>query len=187
LKGISFGNFLIKQVATELAREFPAVKLFSTLSPMPSFTRALSDRAVFSEARLISILGEDAAGMCHATEDKVLVNALAKILADPMSFKHIIAKPLARLGLAYLACAKQNDRPYDPVAFFHLSNGARLERVNAFANTSPRGLEESAGLMVNYRYIPEDFESNHEAFVHRQEIALSKKLAREVKNFHESW
>jgi malonyl-CoA decarboxylase len=187
LKGISFGNFLIKQVATELAREFPAIKLFSTLSPMPLFTQALNDRAVFSEARLISILGEDAGSMCHAAEETDLMKALAKILADPMSFKHIIAKPLTRLGLAYLACAKLNDRPYDPVAFFHLSNGARLERINAFANTSTRGLEESAGLMVNYRYIPADFEANHEAFVHRQEIALSKKLARDIKNIQESW
>jgi len=187
LKGISFGNFLIKQVATELAREFPAVKRFSTLSPMPSFKRALGDLEVFSEARLNSILRDDVSTMCNAAEETDIVKALAKILADPMSFRDVIAQPLSRLGLAYLACAKQNDSPYDPVAFFHLSNGARLERINTFANTSPRGLEESAGLMVNYRYIPEDFESNHEAFVHRQEIALSKKLAREVKNFHESW
>jgi malonyl-CoA decarboxylase len=91
------------------------------------------------------------------------------------------------LGLAYLVCAKQGDRPYDPVAFFHLSNGARLERVNAFANVLPRGLKESAGLMANYRYIPEDFESNHEAFVHSQEISLSKKLAKASKNIKESW
>jgi malonyl-CoA decarboxylase len=75
----------------------------------------------------------------------------------------------------------------DSVACYHLSNGARLERINAFANTSPRGLKESAGLMVNYRYIPEDFESNHEAFVHRQEISLSRKLQKEIKGIRESW
>lgn len=136
LRGISFGNFLIKQVAMELALEFPAIK---------------------------------------------------QVLADPVSHKDTIASPLTRLGLAYLACVKQGDQPYDAVALFHLSNGARLERINAFANTSARGLKESAGLMVNYRYIPEDFESNHEAFVHRGQIALSKKLRKDIKGFKGLW
>ena len=76
---------------------------------------------------------------------------------------------------------------YDPVAYFHLSNGARLERINAFANVSRRGIEQSAGLMVNYRYAPEEFESNHEAFVHRLEIPLSQKLARELRSMRDSW
>ena len=187
LRGISFGNFLIKQVATELAREFPAVKLFSTLSPMPAFTQALLDRNVFSETRLKAILGEDAKHICNAVEENDIKKALKKILADPMSHQQIISTPLKRLGLAYLACARRNNKPYDPVAYFHLVNGARLERINAFANTTTRGLEESAGLMVNYRYIPEDFESNHEAFVHRQKIALSRKLSREIRSIKESW
>ncbi len=187
LKGISFGNFLIKQVATELAREFPAIKLFSTLSPMPSFTHALCDEEVFGEARLAAILGDDAKKICNASAEQNVVKAMAEVLADPLRYKSIITRPLSRLGLAYLTCAKKEDKPYDPVAYFHLSNGARLERINAFANTSPRGLEESAGLMVNYRYIPEDFESNHEKFIHRQEISISRKLQKEVKNIRESW
>jgi len=187
LKGISFGNFLIKQVATELAREFPAIKLFSTLSPMPSFTRALRDSEVFSEARLTSILGDDVEKICNAAGENNVVKAASEVLADPIRYKAIITRPLIRLGLAYLVCAKQGDKPYDPVAYFHLSNGARLERINAFANTSPRGLQESAGLMVNYRYIPEDFESNHEKFIHRQEISLSKKLQKDTKNIKDSW
>jgi len=187
LKGISFGNFLIKQVATELAREFPAIKLFSTLSPMPSFTRTLRDSEVFSEARLTSILGDDVEKICNAAGENNVVKAVSEVLADPIRYKAIITRPLIRLGLAYLVCAKQGDKPYDPVAFFHLSNGARLERINAFANTSPRGLQESAGLMVNYRYISEDFESNHEKFIHRQEISLSKKLQKDTKNIKDSW
>lgn len=187
LSGVPFGNFLIKQVTTDLAREFPAIKLFSTLSPMPSFTHALHDPEVFSKARLSSILGEDAENICKAVDENDPVKALAKIFTDPMPHKHIIARPLARLGLAYLACAKREDRPYDSVALFHLSNGARLERINAFANTSPRGLKESAGLMANYRYIPEDFESNHEAFIHRHEISVSKKLLKEINNIEKSW
>ncbi len=187
LRGISFGNFLIKQVAMELAWEFPAIKLFSTLSPMPSFTRALRDSDVFTEARLTSILGEDAKKICETTGENDVVRAIEELLNDPLRYKAIVSRPLSRLGLAYLACARKGDRLYDPVAFFHLSNGARLEKINAFANTSPRGLEQSAGLMVNYRYIPADFESNHEAFVHRQEISLSRKLQKEVRNIRESW
>jgi malonyl-CoA decarboxylase len=187
LAGISFGNFLIKQVATELAWELPAIKLFSTLSPMPSFTRALRDKKVFTKARLVSVLGDDVSKIRSASGEKDIVKAMEKLLLDPNRHKNIIAHPLARLGLAYLTCAKKNGRMYDSVAFFHLSNGARLERINAFANTSERGLNESAGLMVNYRYIPDDFESNHEAFVHRQKIALSRKLLKDVKVIRESW
>jgi len=187
LTGISFGNFLIKQVATELAWEFPAIKLFSTLSPMPAFTRALLDSEVFTEARLASIIGEDAKNICNAAGENDLVKAMAKVLDDPLRYKSIVTRPLTRLGLAYLACAKQGDRLYDSVAFFHLSNGARLERINAFANKSPRGLEESAGLMVNYRYIPANFESNHEAFIHHQQISMSRKLLKDIKSIRESW
>jgi len=187
LRGISFGNFLIKQVVTDLAREFPAIKRFSTLSPMPSFTDALRDTEIFSEARLANILGEDVANICNASGEKDIVKALNQVLADPMRHKEIVARPLRRLGLAYLVCAKTGDRPYDSVAWFHLSNGARLERINAFANISPRGMKESAGLMANYRYIPEDFESNHEAFIHRQEILTSKQLFKDTKRIKESW
>ena len=180
-------NRKVKQVATELAREFPAIKLFSTLSPMPSFTRAMRDSEVFSEARLTSILRDDAEKICNAAGENSVAKAVSEVLADPIRYKAIITRPLIRLGLAYLVCAKQGDKPYDPVAHFHLSNGARLEKINAFANTSPRGLQESAGLMVNYRYIPEDFESNHEKFINRQEISLSKKLQKDTKNIKDSW
>jgi malonyl-CoA decarboxylase len=76
---------------------------------------------------------------------------------------------------------------YDPVASFHLSNGARLERINVFANKTPQGLKESHGLMVNYRYVPGEFESNHEAFVNRQEIPVSKALAKNFKRVSEAW
>ena len=187
LRGISFGNFLIKQVATELAWEFPAIKLFSTLSPMPLFRHALSDPEVFGEARLAAILGNDAKTICDMAGEQNLIKAVERVLDDPLSHIDTISRPLTRLGLAYLVHAKQAQHPYDPVALFHLSNGARLERINAFANTSPRGMDESAGLMVNYRYSPENFESNHEAFVHRQEITLSKKLQKDNKGMKESW
>ncbi len=187
LRGISFGNFLIKQVVMELAWEFPDLKLFSTLSPMPLFTRALRDRDVFSRQRLSSILKEDAEKLCAAADENDVTQALPKLLADPIAHKGLLQRLLNRLGLAYITYAKRNNMPYDPVAYFHLSNGARLERINTFANTCPRGLKESAGLMVNYRYIPEEFESNHEAFIHRQEIPLSRTLLKDFRALKDSW
>lgn len=187
LRGISFGNFLIKQVATELAREFPGLKLFSTLSPMPLFICALKDAEVFSEQRLATILKEDSENLCTAANETNLTRALSKLLADPVAHKKVLQRPLSKLGLAYLTYAKKGNKLYDPVAYFHLSNGARLERINAFANISSRGLAESAGLMVNYRYIPEEFESNHEAFVHRQEIPLSRKLLKDFRALKDAW
>jgi malonyl-CoA decarboxylase len=187
LRGISFGNFLIKQVATELAREFPGLKLFSTLSPMPLFMQALRDPEVFTAERLELILKEDAEKIIDVAGTEPLRDALLLMLSDPVSFREILERPLRRLGLAYLTHAKRDDKLYDPVAYFHLSNGARLDRINAYANVSRNGLDESAGLMVNYRYAPEEFESNHEAFVHRLEIPLSRKLAKEFRSMRELW
>jgi malonyl-CoA decarboxylase len=187
LRGISFGNFLIKQVATELAREFPGIKLFSTLSPIPLFIRTLKDPGIFNEARLAAILGDDAGVICNAADEPDVVQAIEKLVAEPMKHKDIVSGPLERLGLAYLALVKREDKPYDPVAYFHLSNGARLERINVFANILPTGLEQSAGMMVNYRYIPGDFESNHEAFVHHNRVNLSRKLQKKLKSIKELW
>lgn len=187
LRGISFGNFLIKQVATELGREFAGLKLFSTLSPMPRFVRALQDDSVFTGDRLAAILKDDADKLCGATGSTDLRRALLDLITRPGEYREILERPLQRLGLAYLTLPKYKGRPYDPVANFHLSNGARLERINTFANLSPGGISESAGLMVNYRYVPEEFESNHEAFVHRLEIPLPRKLAREQRALKELW
>ena len=187
LRGISFGNFLIKQVATELAREFPGIRLFSTLSPIPLFKSALNNPEIFTEERLVALLGDDVKPICDAAGDQNVIDALEKLLDEPLLHEDIISNPLRRLALAYLACAKREDRPYDPVAFFHLSNGARLERINLFANLRGRGTEESAGMMVNYRYIPSDFEANHEAFVHHNKINLSKKLRKKFKALQSLW
>jgi malonyl-CoA decarboxylase len=187
LRGISFGNFLIKQVATELAREFPGIKLFSTLSPIPLFKRTLKDPEVFNETRLAAILGDSASLICKVADEQNVVKAIEKLVSKPMENRDIISGPLERLGLAYLALVKRGDKPYDPVAYFHLSNGARLERINVFANTLPVGLEQSAGMMVNYRYIPGDFESNHEAFVHHNRVNLSRKLQKKLKSIKELW
>jgi malonyl-CoA decarboxylase len=65
---------------------------------------------------------------------------------------------------------------FDPVAKFHLGNGARLERVNWLGNTAPRGMRESLGIMVNYLYDPDKIEANHEAFVSTGTVARSPEV-----------
>ena len=76
-----------------------------------------------------------------------------------------LREPLSRLAARYLLEARHDGRPHDPVARFLLGNGARVERVNWLADSSQRGLQQSFGLMVNYRYDPDAIENNGEAFV----------------------
>lgn len=163
LRGISFGNFLIKQVVEELAREQPALKTFVTLSPVPTFARWL-DRT----------MADDAAGIVTEADRVAL-----QVLADPAWVEDAEeeAPKSAVLALAahYFLLAKSGDgRPVDPVARFHLGNGARLERLNWLGDVSEKGLREAHGLMVNYRYDLKEIEKNHEAFANDGEVAASR-------------
>ena len=157
LRGVSFGNFLIKQVVEELKAELPGLACFSTLSPVPSFRRWL-DRRLAAEGAEEERRDDESAGGDLATllsgdrwwEDDAISGALQA--------------PLTRLCAVYLTTPDGRRATADPVARFHLGNGARLERVNWLGNTAPRGLKESHGIMVNYLYDPEQIEANHEAF-----------------------
>ena len=165
LRGISFGNLLIKQVAAELSREFPRLKNFATLSPIPGFARWLEQQAIGSPAlaALLSTL---------QTTDWHLPAAQAETL------RAALTSQCAR----YLLHEKLEGKPVDPVARFHLGNGARLENLHWLADTTPAGLQRSAGMMVNYIYDLDEVEANHEAFVGNGRIAAShaiRKLARE--------
>ncbi len=146
LRGISFGNFLIKQVVEELKAELPGLTRFSTLSPIPGFRRWLDNRLKQPDPPL-----EPAA------------------LADPDALE----TPLIRLCAQYLTETIPGRGPADPVARFHLGNGARLERLNWRGNLAPRGLKESYGIMVNYLYDPDTIEANHEAFASAGAVARS--------------
>src|SRR6202521_1558684 len=168
LRGVPFGNFLIKQVVAELAAEFPNIQTYSTLSPLPYLSRALRDHENehgFTRDRLSRLLANHAGNLAAAAGDRDPVDALFHLLEQPLVHRAILAQPLERLALAYLTQARQSGKLYDPVATFHLSNGARLERINAFGNLRPYGLRASFGLTVNYRYLPAELEENHERFV----------------------
>ncbi len=166
LRGVSFGNFLIKQVVAELKAELPGLVRFSTLSPVPGFRRWLSKRLAGADVLREDEVAALRAGEGSAEDDATLLrNALGtERWWDDAPLAEALCAPLTRLCAAYLTDPGEAGRP-DPVARFHLGNGARLERVNWLGNVAPRGIEESYGIMVNYLYDPEQIEANHEAFV----------------------
>jgi len=190
LRGIPFGNFLIKQVVEELGAELPQIKSYSTLSPLPHLAQALKAFADlanqesphgFTRERLTRLLHDFAADLKREAGVPDLVDALFELLKNPLEHQKTLAAPLRRLALTYLTQYRRDGKPYDPVAAFHFSNGARLESIDPFANLRPYGLRDSFGVMVNYRYIPEDLEENHERFVRSGEMSVSSALGHEQK------
>jgi malonyl-CoA decarboxylase len=190
LRNIPFGNFLIKQVVAELANEFPKITTYSTLSPLPLFSRALVDtqnEQGFTPERLSALLEDFSHDLIAASDRQDPVEALFQLLEDPLAHREILAAPLRRLALAYLTKVCRDEKLYDPVATFHLSNGARLERINAFGNLRPYGLKASYGVTANYQYLPAELEENHERFVSEGQIRVSGGLFRENKIVAEAW
>jgi malonyl-CoA decarboxylase len=177
LAGISFGGFLIKRVVDNLAAEFKGLKTFATLSPIPGFlawleqTPEKGEEAGFSPDDRVRL---KAANIAADSPDE-LANYMrsSEWLADSVRAE-ALKEPLLRLCAHYLAREKAGPkRALDPVAHFHLTNGARLERINWRADTSAKGLAQSAGLMVNYLYRLDDIEDNHEAYSDRGEVRVS--------------
>jgi malonyl-CoA decarboxylase len=164
LRGISFGNFLIKQVVDDLVKERPSLKTFVTLSPVPRFAKWLEETLADGDGAMISPVDR---------------NRLA-VLDDPgwiedAALAEAVKPALMRVAAHYFLNAKAADgRPVDPVARFHLGNGARLERIDWMGDTSPKGMAEAHGLMVNYRYEIRDIEKNHEAYENEGAVAASK-------------
>ena len=166
LTGISFGNFLIKQVVRELAAEIPRLRRFATLSPIPGFRNWL-----IREAQERRLPAGPSGG--EATLDGI---ESPDWPADHAPGEHSRAD-LSRLCAHYLLRAKRGIHPLDPVARFHLRNGARLERINWLSDPSPAGLVQSAGMMVNYVYDEAAVVANHEAFVNEGRVAHSRGIA----------
>ena len=162
LRGISFGNFLLKRVIDDLKRDFPKLKSFATLSPLPKLASwvKLNPGALAATGIELGALrtGEWA-------NDK----PLARRLRDPL--QQLAARYLLQGGSRSLG-------PFDPVARFHLGNGARIERINWLADTSSKGFRQSFGLMVNYLYDPEEIENNVEAFSNDRRITASASVRR---------
>ena len=175
LDGISFGDFLIKRVVDALAAELPRLKVFATLSPVPGFRTWLKqagdspDLLSPSESKtLAAIVGNGAAAP-----------SLGQLLDHPgwptdPATAGALREPLLRLCAHYLLQEKgRGGRAADPVAHFHLTNGARVERLNWLGDVSEKGLQQSAGLMVNYLYRLSDIEANHEGYRGEGTVAAS--------------
>ncbi len=168
LAGISFGNFLIKRVVEELSAEFRNLKAFATLSPIPGFRPWLDAQLASDEPGLLS--DEEAASLGSAMPAASGKESLAAIVAKRGWWREVglrkTAEPvLVRLCARFLLMeTNEGKRARDPVAHFHLSNGARVERINMLGDTSEKGAKESATLMVNYLYDPAKIEDWHEDY-----------------------
>jgi len=178
LVGISFGDFLIKRVVDALAAELPRLKTFATLSPLPAFRAWLAAEAergpllLPNEAKAVEAVS---AGMDLAGADDALLRLLDRPeWVDDLRIAGALREPLLRLAARYLLHARTpSGRALDPVAHFHLSNGARVEQLDWLGDRSPKGLQQSAGLMVNYLYRLGDIEANHEAYRDEGRVAAS--------------
>ena len=166
LKGISLGNFLIKQVVADLKSELPKLKTFSTLSPVPGFVDWVKTTASSNED---TKLVQTAIQVCERL-DRTDNDARPELEKE-------LELPLKKLCAYYLISVKsRHGQVLNPVARFHLGNGAILERINWLGDTSVKGISESAGLMVNYLYDIRYIESNHEAFVKRGDVISSSQV-----------
>jgi malonyl-CoA decarboxylase len=158
LRGVPFGSFLIKQVVEDLGRELPGIRRFATLSPIPGFRAWLDqNRDALGAEGLLEKLDQPE----WNRDDRIAVEIKPQL-------QHLCAR--------YLLREKGGKEPLDPVARFHLRNGARLERINWLGDTTSKGLERSAGLTVNYVYRLSDLERNHELYTRESRIAASAEV-----------
>jgi malonyl-CoA decarboxylase len=169
LRGVPFGSFLIKQVVEDVSQEFPRIKTFATLSPVPGFRKWLAEKtAAFQSSRKLAPFAE-------------AVLKLASL--EDAGLRSDLRGHLVPLAAYYLLNAKQNQEPLDPVARFHLKNGARLERINWMGDTSASGLQRSAGLTANYVYKLPEVERNHELYVREHKVRASREIEALAKRF----
>jgi malonyl-CoA decarboxylase len=168
LRGISFGSLLIKQVVEDLQRSYPNLKTFATLSPIPDFRKWLASVAgppdgILPNAKAAALLTRLESGAVRPT--------------DPDASESI-KDDLIRLCAYYLTHARHGKAPFDPVARFHLANGARLDRLNWLGDLSETGIRRSFGLMANYVYDLDDLERNHELYARAYTVVASRDIER---------
>lgn len=157
LAGVSFGNFLIKQVATSLKQRFPQLKKFTTLSPVPGFKTWLSQKAQ-DEPEVVEILEQ------------------AELRPEEIERERVSTGILKLAARYFLEEKSSYGTPIDPVARFHLKNGACLERFNVAADLSDKGMSQSLGLMVNYIYDLAKVEENHENYMKNHKVVCSSQI-----------
>ena len=175
LRGVSFGDSLIKRVVEELKGEFPKLRVFATLSPIPGFRAWLVKNAVAMLAKLDD-KGRAALGRALGFEPpgpEHLLTAADKALS--LDAKSPVRHMVLQCAAHYLGRAMQGDKPLDPVARFHLGNGARVERLNWAGDPSAKGIKQSYGVMVNYLYDLKRLD-RHRLLLAQGKIAISKDI-----------
>ncbi len=182
LSGISFGNFLIKRVVDLLRQELPNLKTFATLSPIPGFRRWMNGE-LYSGSELLTAAERRALAQIlerdGETPDPELLTAAFERNAwwDDEALQEALRSPMMRAAARYLSQAKRRSGgAADPVAHFHLSNGARMERLNWLGDRSANGLGQSSGMMINYLYRLGEIDDNHEAYTDDGRVALSSQI-----------
>lgn len=172
LAGVNFGNFLIKRVVADLASTLPNIKTFSTLSPIPGFMSWLRK----NNGNLLEN-DEEKASIAKLLEENHPTEELRELLTVSSDSTDNAPSPLQwillHLCAHYLLTVKRKGKASDPVANFHLSNGAGIERINWAADLSDNGIKQSAGMMVNYLYSLPDIEKNHEDYTGKGDIFAS--------------
>jgi malonyl-CoA decarboxylase len=159
LERVAFGSLLIKQVVKELRSGNSSLTAYVTLSPIPGFRKWL---AQVPEAR-------DLTGKLEAAKTNTPSESDTQSSRLQAELRAFVAR--------YLLSGKDaGGRPLDPVARFHLSNGARLDRINPLADGSSRGWKQSYGAMVNYKYELSDITINHERYAQRNEVIASEEV-----------
>ncbi len=184
LNGISFGDFLIKRVVDALAAELPRLKVFATLSPVPGFRAWLSKELVRPDLLLPTETKALAAAVGDGAAEPDLLEVLDRAgwQADS-ALAAALREPLLRLCAQYLVLEKgRSGRAADPVAHFHLTNGARVERLDWLGDTSEKGLQQSAGIMVNYLYRLDHIEANHEVYRGDGKVTASSTVRHLLRN-----
>ncbi len=166
LRGVSLGNFLIKQVAENLRLGFSRLRTLASLSPIPGFAQWLKSGGGLQSRKPTSL------------ELTRIIDKLNRGEGIDVGLCAGLQSELSRLCAYYLLHAKRDKAPLDPVARFHLANGARLERLNWMGDTSTLGLRRSLGMTVNYVYRMREVERNHEAYAKNYRIVASREFER---------
>lgn len=173
LAGVSLGDLLIKRVVQQLTAELPNLTNFATLSPIPGFRnwliRSLAENHELLTPDEVALISEDSPALARS----ILRDLVSCAVLPPKSSLAPLQPVLLRLAAVYLARTTRGARAFDPVAHFHLSNGARIERLNWWANPSQTGWERGLCIMVNYRYVLKDIESDHDAYIGTGQIKTS--------------
>ncbi|THF63009.1 Malonyl-CoA decarboxylase [Pseudothauera nasutitermitis] len=184
LRGVSFGNFLLKRVVEDLRRDFPRLDTFATLSPIPGLARWARRHPAEIAAAFTATDWKRlaAAGVADAESPRLraFLDSQPGWQDDP-ALARALRDPLLRLAARYLLEARRDGRAADPVARFHLGNGARVERLNWMADISHKGLEQSWGMMVNYLYDPDRIETNLEAFACDGKVDAASAVRRQAR------